>query len=484
MCVAVTVVLSVVLAFLARRAATRLDVMAALRADATGAELRPWPRPRWWLAAGAGALLGGLAGLAEGEANFTSAAVVLVIGGWLLVTVAACGPAAGALAALLRRAGAVGRVAADAVAGAPRRVWTVTTIVAGTMAVSLALWGSAVNTVDSATETLVGLDRIGLLVQGSDPTTLPVEPLLPADLADRAKRIRGVWAVRRSQSLFSWIGDRQVLYQGVEPGSQIPAAALARAAGGRPLQPGEVALSTQLAEHLGAVPGSVVALPTAAGSRRFTVQAVVPSFLWREGLVVMPLDELETAFRRRGATVLELDVDDPGRVPTIRRSLDEAVGTSRALRLRTATGTEALALARETVSQASTLLAGVGWLALGVGGLTVFNALLLSVAERRTELAIVRAVGASAGVVRRAVLLEGLGGYALAVVEGAALGLLLQYSASRLQGGPDGLPVRFAVAPGAVAGALVAALALVIIGSLVPAARATAGPVTTALAGE
>jgi putative ABC transport system permease protein len=122
-----------------------------------------------------------------------------------------------------------------------------------------------------------------------------------------------------------------------------------------------------------------------------------------------------------------------------------------------------------------TLFLGLGAVALLVGGVGVANTMVISVLERRSEIGLRRAMGASRGQVRtqfltEAVLLSGLGG-----LFGVLLGLIVSVGYSLSSGWPVVIPAP-AIAAGVGASVLIGTVA-----GWFPAARAAKLPPNTAL---
>lgn len=132
--------------------------------------------------------------------------------------------------------------------------------------------------------------------------------------------------------------------------------------------------------------------------------------------------------------------------------------------------------AREAADAALTqLLIGLGSVALIVGGVAIANIMVMSVLERRMEIGVRRALGATKGHIRRqflleAVLLAGLGG-----VVGAALGTLITAGFVAARDLPLSLP------PETFAGAVGVALVIGAVAGLYPAVRAARVPPSEAV---
>ncbi|MFB8040843.1 ABC transporter permease [Streptomyces hydrogenans] len=137
---------------------------------------------------------------------------------------------------------------------------------------------------------------------------------------------------------------------------------------------------------------------------------------------------------------------------------------------------EALKAKAATEGAFSTLLLGLGGIALLVGGVGVANTMIISVLERRHEIGLRRSLGATRGQIRiqfvtESLMLSGLGGIA-----GTALGT----AATGVYAATGGLP--WVVPPWAAAAGFVATLAIGTVAGLYPAVRASRQPPTSALA--
>ncbi|GHG30542.1 ABC transporter permease [Streptomyces zaomyceticus] len=124
----------------------------------------------------------------------------------------------------------------------------------------------------------------------------------------------------------------------------------------------------------------------------------------------------------------------------------------------------------------STLLLGLGGIALLVGGVGVANTMIISVLERRHEIGLRRSLGATRGQIRiqfvtESLMLSGLGGLAGVALGGAATGV---YTST------GGLP--WVVPLWAVGGGFAATLAIGTVAGLYPAVRASRLSPTLALA--
>ena len=136
---------------------------------------------------------------------------------------------------------------------------------------------------------------------------------------------------------------------------------------------------------------------------------------------------------------------------------------------------DALVFRAATQSALNGLFLGLGAVALLVGGVGVANTMVISVLERRSEIGLRRALGATRGHIRiqflsEAILLAGLGG---AVGVGCGALATLIYATSKSW--------AVVIPPEAWIGGVLAALAIGVIAGLIPALRAAHMPPTEAL---
>ncbi|MBB6174773.1 putative ABC transport system permease protein [Nocardiopsis mwathae] len=166
---------------------------------------------------------------------------------------------------------------------------------------------------------------------------------------------------------------------------------------------------------------------------------------------------------------------DPERVADVRDLLAAAVNPEKPFEVKVSRPSDALQ-AQDAADQAFTgLLLGLGGVALLVGGVGVANTMVISVLERRGEIGLRRALGATRRQIRgqflvEAMVLSALGGFA-----GAVLGALVTSGYAVSQGWLIAIP------PWALVGGVLATIAIGALAGLLPAMRAARLAPTAAL---
>ncbi|RBY85172.1 ABC transporter permease [Blastococcus sp. TF02A-26] len=163
------------------------------------------------------------------------------------------------------------------------------------------------------------------------------------------------------------------------------------------------------------------------------------------------------------------------RVETVQRSLARAADPENPEEVAVSRPSDALA-ARAAASGAFTsLLLGLGAVALLVGGVGIANVMVLSVLERRREIGLRRALGATRRHVRIQFVVESLALSGVGGLAGVVLGSVVTAAYTAHQGQRTVLPAA------ALLGGLAAALLVGVLAGLYPAARAARLPPTEAL---
>lgn len=234
-------------------------------------------------------------------------------------------------------------------------------------------------------------------------------------------------------------------------------------------------LGSVAAERLGiAEPGEKIMM----NSEYFVVVGIlrpielVPN-LDRVALVGFPAAERHFGFDGHPTTIFERSTD--ASVEDVRAVLARTVNPGSPAGVKVSRPSDALAAKAATDKGLTTLMLGLGAVALLVGGVGVANTMVISVLERRQEIGLRRALGATRNAIRLQFLTESLLLSALGGLAGAVLGAAATYGFALAQGWTAVVP------PWSLASALGATLLIGALAGLYPAIRASRLDPTTAL---
>jgi putative ABC transport system permease protein len=214
------------------------------------------------------------------------------------------------------------------------------------------------------------------------------------------------------------------------------------------------------------------------GGRWFTVIGIL------DPLVLAPdLDRAALIGIPAAATYLHADTSpttiyvraDPSQIDAVRSVLGATANPENPEAIEVGRPTDALEARAAAATAFTALFLGLGAVALGVGGLGIANVMLMAVLERRSEIGLRRALGATRGAIAtqffvEAVLLAGTGGL---------LGVLVGLSVASAYANSQGWPIVVSVA--AIVLGAGAAVAIGAAAGLYPALRAARVPPTEAL---
>ena len=403
------------------------------------------------------------------------AGLVYVPGG-LLLCFALTGFFAKATVAASRVFGGPGQLAGMNSARAPRRVWATLMTVAVAVSAGIGISGSLSNMIDSVSSSLDGLGDPDLFVSSRDKDSVPLGPVLDPEIAPQVAAVPGVDRVIGGQWVSVNVGDARVLVQGIEPGSTAPFMRKASADAVRQTLDGDgILLSNVLARTLGVGVGDTLRLATTTGYHELVVRDLVNYVTIDSGTAAMSNQLLQEWFERPGDTYLQVffrpDADAAAITAQVEAIAAAHPGAGGAP-VRVYTGAAAMAATQETVRRAGAFATAIQWIVAGAAAIALLNTLLLSVLERRRELAVLRAMGASRRFIARMVLAEAAGIALAGGLVGVVLGVGLHVLSDRILAESTSIEIAYAPQWSA-AGYVGVAVGLCLVGALVPALRAS-----------
>ncbi|MFZ6028489.1 MAG: ABC transporter permease [Chloroflexota bacterium] len=181
-------------------------------------------------------------------------------------------------------------------------------------------------------------------------------------------------------------------------------------------------IAESLADAAGVEVGGTLRLPTAAGEVELLVVGMTPQRLMPGSEeIYIPLSQVQNLLEMPGQINLikaNFDSTQKSRREQIEAGIQAAVGPNYTLGVLQA-GAEIL----QNIGVAQGVLTFLGVLGLMMGGFIIFNTFRTIVAERRHDIGMLRAVGASRGTITWMILIEGM----IQGIIGTAVGILLGY---------------------------------------------------------
>jgi len=180
--------------------------------------------------------------------------------------------------------------------------------------------------------------------------------------------------------------------------------------------------------------------------------------------LLVPLEDLMLVLEREDYQALYVIPDDVGRTEIIAEEIEDINDDLSAL-----TSAEMAAQAAQIVDQIRFFTIGMGAIAAFVGGLGVMNTMIMAVMERRKEIGVMKALGATNRMVLTQILTESAMISLLGGIGGILLGILGALAIGSFAGGV----ITATVTPGLAATGMGFALFLGIIGGYYPARKAS-----------
>jgi putative ABC transport system permease protein len=396
------------------------------------------------------------------------ASIALAFIGGAAICFAFSGPIIRLAAAVARLFGAAGVLGAASIERAPRRMWVAMMTVLTAVVTTVAVTGATSNAVDSTVASFSSIADADVWVSSTPATDYPTAPLLAADTEAKVSAVPGVDRIVPGQMAFATVGDTRVMLVGIAPGSHRDIYKSMSARDRDKLLAGDgVALSRDLGHAMGVTAGDDIVLQTPSGERRVPVLELVPYFSGLTGTMAMSLETMQEWFLRPGATDLEISVA-PGTDPqSVQRAIHNVVSKDAFVY----SGHEALAGVASALNQVTAVIAMIAWIVVAVSAVTLLNTLMLSVLDRRREIGVLRATGATRRFTLNAILAEAAGIGIVGGLLGLILGAAIEYLICTALTNVLSIDVTYH-ANLAMIGIGLGAVVMCLVGSIPPAVRA------------
>jgi putative ABC transport system permease protein len=179
---------------------------------------------------------------------------------------------------------------------------------------------------------------------------------------------------------------------------------------------------------------------------------------------IVPLADLQDALGTDNYQVAYAVLEDPDAAEDIADEIEDADDTIDAL-----TFTDISRQVSGIIDQISLFTIGIGAIAAFVGGLGVLNTMIMAVMERKREIGVMKAIGAT----RKFILMQILSESTMLSLIGGLVGLFLGWMGSFAVSAFTGGFIEAVVTPGLALGAIGFAMLLGFVGGLYPAWKAT-----------
>ncbi|MFW0795274.1 FtsX-like permease family protein [Gordonia sp. CPCC 205515] len=396
--------------------------------------------------------------------------------GALLVCYAFTRPLVAAVVALARRLRGPGQLAAVNTERAPRRAWATLMTVAVAVAVGMGTSGALDNLVSSISGSLDGLADPDFYVSSADSGGLPTGPALPTAIEGEVAKVPGVTQVVGLQWANVNVGEDAVLVQGLEPESLAPFMKKANPAALQQVLAGDgILLSKVLARSLGVGVGDTLTVATPSGFKETIVRDTVNYVSIGSGTAAMSNALLSQWFDRPGDTYLQVTTDPAADQAQIRSQLEAIAAANPSTggrKVYVHSGAEALEATQAQAQQAGALTVAIQWIVAVAAAIALLNTLLLSVIERRRELGVLRAMGASRKFISRMVVAEAAAVAIVGSITGIILGGALHFLSNKILTATTSIDIHYSPRPSTLVFVAVAC-GLCVVGALVPALRAS-----------
>lgn len=454
------------------RRALRIEPLEALRPDAADPTEHRVVRRLWLIGVGIALTLLPLGPLSLGAGML----------GLLCIAIGAAPLITALTIAIARRMGTSGELAATALRRSPRRVWGTTTIILIAVAITVVTAGMADNLTRTTNANLATTLNTDFWIGTTTGDTIAITGLPPAWTSE-FEAIAGVRAVAASTWVPAESGPHVVGIQGVYGDSAYPFARLADDEARALMASGDGAIVLkQTAITFDIEVGDTVEIPGAVPALSLPVVAITAAVSPNSGgMISISNDLFATHYGIASFARYEIQLE-PGANPAgVRQQLDditEAAGPS----IQIYTGEEFLRQLSESTDQVVALITMIVLVIIACAAIALLNTLLASTLERGSEIAALRALGATKKRIVTSVAAEALAMGVTGAVLGAIAGSINHALIVPTFRNSTAFDVDYAFSPLTVVAALVVGVAIAAFGAVIPCRRATNVDILDALA--
>ncbi|MFQ5598462.1 MAG: ABC transporter permease [Nitrospiria bacterium] len=244
-----------------------------------------------------------------------------------------------------------------------------------------------------------------------------------------------------------------------------------------------VLVSEVLANRFGLREGEHVALPTPQGPMAFEIAGIFYDYGTDGGKMVVDRSHVQNKWRDRRIDALLVYLDEEADAVSVRQQLLATWGAAQGLAFTTQGDFKTEIM--DIFDQTFLITYALEWIAIAVALLGIANTLFVSILERRREIGILRAVGASRPQVIRIVMIEafymGVIGNVIALICGFFLSLLLIFVINKAS---FGWTLQFYFPPEILLHSFLVAVGAALLAAFFPACKAARTDLKEAIAYE
>ena len=335
------------------------------------------------------------------------------------------------------------------------------------------------------------VERSDILITSGHPLASAAAPTIPMplSLARELETVPGVASVDPYRKLFLNISGKRVLLEMMDIPRWLQHNASTVVEGRYDdllrLMPDQnaVAINEIVAARMGLKPGDSIILPAPAGPVSFRVAAVVVSYEFDAGVIIMDMRTYERHWQDHVADMFSVYVKPGTDVAAVRAAIQDRFGNKR--KLFVLPSLEFRAEIRRLFDRSFVMSDATNVLSLIIAGFGIIVTLLASVLERTREIGILRSIGMTRSQLSGVVIIEsallGAAGGVLGTAAGVLAGWINLEGFFRLYFGNS---IAYHIHGGAVLSSLLLAIGLSMLAGLYPAWRAATTNITETLAYE